>query len=106
MILIIYRSVIISRKRKLQELYAVCRHVGRSESFPNADIVATWGAIEEYGGANMEDPEKQFLEENDMERFVVLVVIILFLLTYSEVGYSTNLLYHNILLTFPNLEGL
>jgi chromatin modification-related protein VID21 len=67
------RSIIISRKRKLQELYAVCRHVERSKVFPNGDIVATWGTVEDYGGANMEDAEKRFLEENDMDRSVTFV---------------------------------
>lgn len=53
----------------------------------------------------MEDPEKQFLDDNDMERFVTLVVNMLLQLTYSEVGCSANLLYHNILLIFQSLEG-
>lgn len=54
----------------------------------------------------MEDPEKQFLDDNDMERFVVtLVVTMLLQLTYSEVGCSANLLYHSILLIFQSLEG-
>lgn len=53
----------------------------------------------------MEDAEKRFLEENDLEGFVALAVIILLPLTYAEVGYSTILLYHNIPLTFRSLGG-
>lgn len=58
-----------------------------------------------------EDPEKQFLDDNDMQRFVTLAVIMLLQLTYSEVGCSANLLYHSILLylsillIFQSLEG-
>ncbi|PWW73713.1 hypothetical protein C7212DRAFT_365973 [Tuber magnatum] len=62
------KNIVISRKRKLQEVYAVCRHIDRTKPFPNADIVETWGTIERYGGANMEDGEKRFLDENDIER--------------------------------------
>ncbi|KAG0635389.1 hypothetical protein HOY80DRAFT_1057255 [Tuber brumale] len=62
------KNLIISRKRKLQEVYAACRHIDRTKPFPNADIVKTWGTIERYEGANMEDGEKRFLEENDIER--------------------------------------
>ncbi|RPA92085.1 hypothetical protein L873DRAFT_1711364 [Choiromyces venosus 120613-1] len=62
------KNLIVSRKRKLQEVYAVCRHIDRTKPFPNADIVETWGTIERYEGANMEDGEKRFLEENDIER--------------------------------------
>lgn len=54
----------------------------------------------------MEDAEKRFLEENDLEGFVAFVVIILLLpLTYAVVGHSTILLYHNIPLTFRSLGG-
>lgn len=54
----------------------------------------------------MEDAEKRFLEENDLERFVVFMVIILLLpLTYAEVGHSTILLYRNIPLTSRILGG-
>lgn len=53
----------------------------------------------------MEDAEKRFLEENDLEGFVVLAVIILLPLTYAGVGYSTILLCHNIPLTFRSLGG-
>ncbi|KAG0124849.1 hypothetical protein HOY82DRAFT_543488 [Tuber indicum] len=62
------KNLIVSRKRKLQEVYAACRHIDRTKPFPNADIVKTWGTIERYEGANMEDGEKRFLEENDIER--------------------------------------
>ncbi|CUS09932.1 unnamed protein product [Tuber aestivum] len=62
------KNIVVSRKRKLQEIYAVCRHIDRTKPFPNADIVETWGTIERYEGANMEDGEKRFLEENDIER--------------------------------------
>lgn len=53
----------------------------------------------------MEDAEKRFLEDNDLEGFVVLAVIILLPLTYAEVDYSTILLCHSIPLTFRNLGG-
>lgn len=53
----------------------------------------------------MEDAEKRFLEENDIERFVASIIIIWLSLKYKGVDYSTNLLCHNILLTFRSLEG-
>jgi hypothetical protein len=30
--------------------------------------MAAWGTVEDYGAANMEDAEKRFLEENDIEK--------------------------------------
>lgn len=52
----------------MQEIYAACRHIDRTKPFPSADIVQTWGTIENYEGANMEEGEKKFLEENDLEK--------------------------------------
>jgi hypothetical protein len=68
-----YRSrLVLSRKRKLQELYAVSRHIGRSKSFPNIDVVARWGTRDDLAsgsGVPLEDLERKFLEDNDLEKY-------------------------------------
>jgi hypothetical protein len=57
-----------SRKRKLQELYAVERHTKRLKPFPSSDIVARWGET----GAVLDELEQKFLDENDIEKYAFL----------------------------------
>ncbi|KAF8536725.1 hypothetical protein BDD12DRAFT_889509 [Trichophaea hybrida] len=58
------RTIISSRKRKLQELYAVSRHIERSKPFPAPDVILKWGTIDD----GLDELERKFLEDNDIER--------------------------------------
>jgi chromatin modification-related protein VID21 len=64
--IILFSTIISSRKRKLQELYAVSRHIERSKPFPAPDVILRWGTIDD----GLDELERKFLEDNDIERFV------------------------------------
>ncbi|KAL7272133.1 hypothetical protein RUND412_005075 [Rhizina undulata] len=58
------RVIVSSRKRKLQELYAVCRHLDQFKDFPSTEIIEQWGKP----AFHVEAAERRFLEENDLEK--------------------------------------
>lgn len=52
---IVFSAIVSSRKRKLQELYAVSRHIERSKPFPGRQVAP-------------DDVESRFLDDNDIEK--------------------------------------
>jgi len=68
--IIFVSSIILSRKRKLQELYAVSRHIESSKPFPAPDAILRWGRKDD----GLEELERKFLEDNDIERYALEVL--------------------------------
>lgn len=60
-----------SRKRKLHQLYAVSRHIERSKPFPPSEVVSWWGS-RDNGDIVLEELEKRFIDDNDLEKCVSL----------------------------------